>query len=256
MYYQLYISPCPNDTFAFYALIHSLIDTEGVNFDLHFEDIETLNSIALAGSADIVKASIAVAPLIDYQLLTAGAALGRGNGPVVVRQVRPAENPAACEAPKTAILPGAHTTAALLFTRYFKEYTPTYALFSTIAPAIARGEATLGTLIHEGRFTYADYGLEQVADLGMLWENETGRPLPLGGIFARRELDGAKLSRIISRSVSWALANRTAPLDFVKSHAAELSPEVMQQHIDLFVNDYTVDLGDDGRSAIELLLTK
>lgn len=242
---ELYISPCPNDTFAFYALLHGLIDTEGESFEVHFEDIETLNSIALQGGGDIVKASIAVAQSIDYNLLTAGAALGRGNGPIVVRRTNTPAN-----APKTALLPGEHTTANLLFTRYFGDYQRSYSLFSQIAPKIRSAQATFGVLIHEGRFTYADLGLELVADLGKMWEEETSLPLPLGGIFARKSLDCDKLSRIVRRSVEWALANPLAPLDFVRAHAQELSCDVMKQHIDLFVNEYTVDLGDQGRRAV------
>lgn len=245
MNHQLYISPCPNDTFAFYALLHDLVDTEGDSFDVHFEDIETLNSIALRGDGDVVKASIAVAHSIDYNLLSSGAALGRGNGPIVVRRTNTAP-----DAPKTALLPGEHTTANLLFSRYFDDYQRSYTVFSEIAPRIRNEQATLGVLIHEGRFTYADQGLELVADLGQMWEKETSLPLPLGGIFALKSLDSEKLSRIIRRSVEWALANPLAPLDFVRAHAQELSCDVMQQHINLFVNEFTVDLGEQGRRAV------
>lgn len=247
---KLFISPCPNDTFAFYALLHGAVDTEGLVFDLAFEDIETLNSRATAGDGDIIKASIAVLPAINYELLSAGAALGRGAGPVVVRGA--ARN-------NIALLPGEHTTAALLFRRFFKSYTNQFCVFSDIAPTVASGVAEVGVLIHEGRFTYADSGLEFVADLGQMWENSTGLPLPLGGIFANLELEEStrrKVERAIRRSVEWAMQNRAATMDFVRSHARELSETVLQKHIDFFVNEYTIDIGANGRQAIAKILEK
>ncbi len=251
MKYSLYISPCPNDTFAFYALIHGIVDLEGVEFDVHFDDIERLNSRIISGDGDIIKGSIALKPKAEesgYCLLSSGAALGRGNGPIVVRRAsKIAINNG------TVALPGKHTTATLLFNRYFKDYKPCYTIFNRVADMVEAGQSELGVLIHEGRFTYMERGLEFVADLGKMWEEESAMPLPLGGIYMREGLDTKRVTRIIRHSVEWALENRTATLEFVKSHASELSEEVMQNHIDYFVNEYTVDLTDSGRSAIDAL---
>lgn len=245
---RLFISPCPNDTFAFYALLHDKTDREGLDFEVAFEDIETLNGRALRGDGDVVKASIAVAGRVDYELLSAGAALGRGNGPVVVQ---------GCGAKGSVALPGTNTVAALLFRRYFKGYSEREVVFSEVAAMVERGESEMGVLIHEGRFTFGQRGLTKIADLGELWERETGLPLPLGGIFARRGLSDEirrRVERSIRRSVEWAIANPEAPMDFVRLHARELSPDVLRSHIDYFVNDHTVEIGAQGTLAIEKLL--
>ncbi len=252
MHYTLRLSPCPNDTFAFYALLHSEIDLEGTTFDVTFSDIETLNEMIAQGDGDIVKASIAMtscAEEMGYRLLKCGGALGRGNGPVVVRSSN-----SLCSG-KIVALPGERTTAALLFNRYFEGYSPIYRRFNEVATAVERGEASLGVLIHEGRFTYMDRGLELVCDLGDSWERETSLPIPLGGIYYKDKGEFEKIERIISRSVEWAMAHPSAPLDFVRSHASELSPEVMQNHIDYFVNRYTVHLDDEGLRAINTLIS-
>lgn len=253
MNYRLKISPCPNDTFAFYPLLHGKVDCESICFDVQFEDIETLNNALLSGSGDIIKASIAIAPkvLSDYQLLDAGAALGCGNGPIVVKSgniAKPLDS-----APKRVALPGINTTATLLFNRYFKGYTPIYVRFNEIAQMVKRGEVEMGVLIHEGRFTYQDLGLEKVADLGEMWELESAMPLPLGGIFARKNIDYKQIERIISRSVKWAMENPLEPLEFVRKYASELSQSVMKSHIDYFVNSHTLTLGAKGRAAINSL---
>lgn len=265
---SLAISPCPNDTFVFHAMLHGLVDTEGLEFDVRFEDIETLNRLALSGEPDVVKASVAVAHQIPYTLLGSGAALGYGNGPIVVaRAGRGTEdagsgvpnNSTEPHAPQSVALPGEHTTAALLFQRYFGAPRPTshvprpiYMPFYQIADAVASGAVDCGVLIHEGRFTYAEKGLWLVCDLGQKWEAETGLPIPLGAIFARTEVE--KTERVIRRSVAYALKNPMASRDFVKSHAQELSQDVLEKHISYFVNDFTVALGPRGEQAIAELL--
>lgn len=252
MNHTLRLSPCPNDTFAFYALLHGEIDTEGESFSASYHDIETLNEMILSASGDIIKGSIAVlrkAESCGFTLLDSGSALGRGNGPVVVRKSIQGES----DAQKTAALPGEYTTAALLFRRYFPDYTPSYYVFNTIAEAVEKGETELGVLIHEGRFTFTERGLELVCDLGQKWENETGLPLPLGGIYCKTTIDSDKISRLIRRSIEWAFSHREQTLPFVRSHATELSEEVMQNHIDYFVNEYSLTLGTEGREAINTL---
>ncbi len=244
---KLKLSPCPNDTFAFYALIHNEIDTEGLTFDVEFYDIEVLNEMILSGDGDIIKGSVAVAHKAQqqgYTLLDAGAALGRGNGPIVVRKA--GDN-------RVVALPGELTTATLLFNRYFEGFTPLYTRFNRVVEKLSSGEAELGVLIHEGRFTYAEHGCEKVADLGEMWEAELALPLPLGAIYGNSLLDTQKMERVIRRSIEWAFDHREDTLEFVRSHASELSEEVLQNHIDYFVNDYSLSLGSIGRAAISLL---
>ena len=245
---SLAISPCPNDTFAFHALLHGRVDTEGLAFDVRFEDIETLNRLALAGAVDVVKTSVAVADQIPYTLLKSGAALGYGNGPIAVGKTDP----------KSAALPGEHTTAARLFARYFPQVEhKIYMPFFEIADAVASGAVDCGVLIHEGRFTYAEKGLALVADLGQLWEEETGLPIPLGAIFARQNLPREavqKMERVLRRSIEFALKDPSASAEFVRTHAQELDEEVLQKHISYFVNDFTVELGPRGEQAIAALL--
>lgn len=246
---SLAISPCPNDTFAFHALLHGLVETEGLSFDVRFEDIETLNQLALTGTPDIVKASVAIADQIPYTLLHSGAALGFGNGPIVVRPIT--QNPP----PITKVaLPGEHTTAARLFARYFpKAVEKIYMPFFEIADAVASGRVDCGVLIHEGRFTFKEKGLAPVCDLGQKWEEETKLPIPLGAIFAKKEI-AQKTERVIRRSVEYALKNPAASRNFVRAYAQELDEEVVEKHISYFVNEFTVQLGSRGEQAIAELL--
>ncbi|MEF9950388.1 MAG: 1,4-dihydroxy-6-naphthoate synthase [Mucinivorans sp.] len=252
---SLWISPCPNDTFVFHALLNGLVDTEGLSFDLHFADIETLNERAIAGCGDIIKASVAVAPMVDYVMLDSGAALGYGNGPIVVGRCGEAG-----KSDLTVAVPGLHTTAALLFARYFPAVSNVVAMpFRSIAPAVASGRVDYGVLIHEGRFTFADQGLCRVADLGALWEDQMHMPIPLGAIYANRTLGTEvikSVERTIARSTLYAQRNRAASADFVRANAAELSPVVLRCHIDYFVTDFTISLGAVGREAIATLLAK
>ncbi|MBQ3204882.1 MAG: 1,4-dihydroxy-6-naphthoate synthase [Alistipes sp.] len=253
MLLKLHISPCPNDTFMFDAMINHRIDCEGLCFDVEYHDIEELNDGVLCGRADISKISCAVLPEIDatYRLLDAGAALGRGNGPLLVR--RKGESMPL----RRIVVPGLHTTANMLIKRLFPQIIERQPmLFSKIAEAVERGEADGGVLIHEGRFVYHRRNLELVADLGEEWERRTNLPLPLGGIVAKRELPTEVIEcveRVLRRSIEYAFEHRMASREYVKQHAQEMEDEVIDSHISLFVNDYSLTLGEEGRRAIELL---
>lgn len=248
----LHISPCPNDTFAFDALINGRIAHD---FDLavEYHDIEVLNKGVLRGEPDISKISYSVYPQIAdrYVLLDSGSALGRGNGQLLVRR-------AGERSPiRRVASPGLNTTANALLVRYFPNVEAVVPmLFSEIAEAVERGEVDAGVLIHEGRFVYERRQLELVADLGQLWEQETGMPLPLGAIVAKRELGSGQIAafeQLLAESVRYAMAHPAASREFVKEHAQELEDEVIDKHIALFVNDFTISLGDEGRRAVERL---
>ena len=249
---SLHISPCPNDTFAFDALINGRLEHD---FDLavEYHDIEVLNEGVLRGEPDISKISYAVYPLIadKYRLLDSGSALGRGNGQLLVR--RKGETGKICK----VLSPGLNTTANALLKRYFPDVEEVeQQLFSEIAEAVERGEADAGVLIHEGRFVYEKRNLCLVADLGKLWESETNLPLPLGAIVAKRELGEeliSKFDRLLAQSVQYAFDNPLVSRNFVKEHAQELEDDVIEKHIALFVNDYTLSLGEEGRKAVERL---
>ena len=249
---SLHISPCPNDTFAFDALVNGRIDHD---FDLavEYHDIEVLNEGVLRGEPDISKISYAVYPLVaeKYALLDSGSALGRGNGQLLVR--RKGETGKI----RTVASPGLNTTANALLRRYFPEVEEVHQmLFSEIAAAVERGDVDAGVLIHEGRFVYERRNLELVADLGKLWESETNLPLPLGAIIVKRELGEdiiSKFDKLLADSVRYAFANPLVSRDFVKQHAQELEDDVIEKHISLFVNDYTLSLGEEGREAVERL---
>ena len=250
---SLHISPCPNDTFAFDAIINGRIDHD---FDLavEYHDIEVLNEGVLRGEPDISKISYAVYPLVaeKYALLDSGSALGRGNGQLLVR--RKGETGKI----RTVASPGLNTTANALLRRYFPEVEEVQQmLFSEIAASVERGDVDAGVLIHEGRFVYERRNLELVADLGKLWESETNLPLPLGAIIIKRELGEeliSKFDKLLSKSVRYAFANPLVSRDFVKEHAQELEDDVIEKHISLFVNDYTISLGEEGRKAVEKLI--
>lgn len=253
MLLKLHISPCPNDTFMFDAMINHRIDCEGLTFDVEYQDIEELNDGVLRSVADVSKISCAVLPSIveNYRLMDAGAALGRGNGPLLVR--RKGER----EPIKRIVVPGLHTTANLLIERLFPEIEErTPMLFSEIAEAVERGDYDGGVLIHEGRFVYQRRGLEVVADLGEEWERQTSLPLPLGGIVARRGLPSeiiARVERVLRRSIEYAFAHPLESRGFVKEHAQELEDDVIDRHIALFVNDFSLSLSDEAQRSIELL---
>ena len=253
MLLKLHISPCPNDTFMFDAMIHRRIDCEGLEFDVEYHDIEELNDGVLRGVADVSKISCAVLPQIgsEYRLLDAGVALGRGNGPLLVRR-KGEQTPL-----RRIAVPGLHTTANRLIERLFPEIEERVPmLFSEIAEAVERGDFDGGVLIHEGRFVYQRRCLELVADLGLEWERVTQLPLPLGGIVAKKTLPSEvieRVERVLRRSIEYAFAHPLVSREYVKEHAQELEDSVIDSHISLFVNDYSLSLGDEGREAVERL---
>ncbi|HET6253040.1 MAG TPA: 1,4-dihydroxy-6-naphthoate synthase [Puia sp.] len=293
-------SPCPNDTFIFDALVNHKIDTEGLEFDVRLEDVETLNQWALQGFLDVSKISYGVLPLImdKYRLLDAGGALGKGVGPLLIskKPISLADIESA-----TIAIPGERTTAHLLFSLAFPmARNRRFMIFSDIEDAVLSGAVDCGVIIHENRFTYRQKGLTKVLDLGEFWEKETGAPIPLGGIVFRNDqpalgsqsstlsssdpilsghspvlsgsssvLSGsrpafsgpasapspaAKVNRLIRKSLEYAFSTYPTLPEYVKTHAQEMDEAVMRQHIDLYVNNYSLTLGPDGENAIHTLL--
>jgi 1,4-dihydroxy-6-naphthoate synthase len=260
---SLGFSPCPNDTFIFDAMIHQKIDTEGLTFDVQYEDVETLNRKAFDGDLDITKLSYhAYAYLTDlYVLLHSGSALGFGVGPLLIcnrpEYLEMGLEQLVSKMPELKIgIPGRYTTANFLLSLAFPEAVNKIEMnFSTIELALMNGKIDLGVIIHENRFTYQDKGLLKVMDLGEYWESLTAFPIPLGGIMVKRSLPDEvkqKVNRIVKRSVRYAMSNPLSGLDFIRSHAQEMSKDVMYKHIELYVNKYSVDLGEEGRNAIEV----
>lgn len=247
---RLSISPCPNDTFMFDAIINKRIELDGLDFDVEYWDIEQLNEQALRRRADITKCSTVILPAIvkHYRLLDSGSALGRGNGPLLVR--RRGEQTSL----RRIAVPGLHTTANALIGRLFPDIEERVAmLFSDIAEAVERGEYDGGVLIHEGRFVYERRNLELVADLGLEWERRMGLPLPLGSIVAANDLADdvvERVERLIRRSIEYAFEHPEQSRDFIKEHARELEDDVIDKHIKLFVNDFSLSLGEEGRRAV------
>ena len=259
---SLGFSPCPNDTFIFDALIHHKIDTEGLDFEVSYDDVETLNQKAFRGELDITKLSYhAFAYVADsYVLLDSGSALGFGVGPMLICKDDPEKLRAELEKAGTQLkigIPGKYTTANFLLGLAFPEALNKQELvFSDIENAVLDGRVDIGLIIHENRFTYQDKGLKKIIDLGDFWEKETGLAIPLGGIVANRSLPDDvqhKINRVLRRSVEFAFSNPKSGLEYIRSHAQEMSEEVMYKHIDLYVNKYSVELGDEGKKAIKLL---
>jgi len=254
-------SPCPNDCFIFDAIVHKRIDLEGLDFSVHLADVEALNRSAFEGRADVTKLSFhAYAYCADnYVLLDAGSALGRNCGPLLISKRTISQDEVAGGKLKIAI-PGRYTTANFLMALAFPAATDkSELLFSEIESAVLEGRFDAGLIIHENRFTYEARGLKKIIDLGEFWEGETGAPIPLGGIVIRRALpDDVKerVNRVLRRSVEYAFAHPKASLPYVREHAQEMSEEVMYKHIDLYVNDYSVDLGPEGRGAVRLLFSR
>jgi 1,4-dihydroxy-6-naphthoate synthase len=257
----LAFSPCPNDCFMFDAMVHGRIDGEGLEFDVHLADIEALNTAAFAGASDVTKLSFhAYAYCADrYVLLDAGSALGRNCGPLLISK-RPIVRSEVSAGDLRIAIPGKYTTARFLLGLAFPAARNTSeVLFSDIEGRVLDGTFDAGLIIHENRFTYEAKGLKKIIDLGEFWEAETGAAIPLGGIVVNRRLPAAvqqRVNRVMRRSVEYAFAHRAASLPFVRAHAQEMSEEVMYQHIDLYVNEYSVDLGVDGRRAVEMLFTR
>lgn len=256
---SLGISPCPNDTFIFDAMLHGKIDTEGLQFEYRLEDVETLNKMALTGELDITKVSYgALARLmVHYKVLDAGGALGLGIGPLLVSD-HCADISELDPASAIIALPGAYTTAHLLFHLSYPSFQKKIFMpFHLIEEAVLSGEVHAGVIIHENRFTYSERGLKKLADLGDKWEQKTGFPIPLGGILAKRHFDGTllrKINRVIRNSIEYAFSHRATLPPFVLEHAQSMSESVMNQHIDLYVNEYSRGLGSNGRAAVWKLL--
>jgi 1,4-dihydroxy-6-naphthoate synthase len=255
---KLGISPCPNDTYIFDAWVNGRLGPDAPAVDCRMEDVSTLNDLAFSSALDVAKVSFyAYGRLRDsYGLLHAGGALGRGCGPLIVSK-NPGIDPEQL-APLRIAVPGRWTTANLLASLYAPAaQNKVYMSFDAIMPAVERGDVDAGVIIHEGRFTYQRYGLSLIEDLGSWWEQATGRPIPLGAIIAKKALGPDILARVesaIRASLQHARANPAAPRAFMKKHAAEMDEAVMDSHVALYVNEYSLDFGPAGMAAIEHLL--
>jgi 1,4-dihydroxy-6-naphthoate synthase len=250
-------SPCPNDTYIFYALTHNKITIPGHKVQQRLEDVETLNQLALNGLLDLTKISYhALGHLRDrYTLLHSGGALGRGCGPLVIASE---ETKMQDLRGKRIAIPGRLTTANLLLQLYDSGYEDLLILpFDQVMSALQSGAADAGVIIHESRFTYQQAGFHEVLDLGAWWEADSGLPIPLGGILARRDLGEETIrmaDQAIRSSLEYARRHPQEPLSYIKEHAQELETEVIDAHINLYVNDFSRDLGDEGIKAVETLL--
>lgn len=250
-------SPCPNDTFIFDALVNHKIDTAGLNFEVVLEDVETLNKWALEGKLDITKLSYGVLPMVleNYTVLNSGSALGHGVGPLLISN----KEQGLLNVEESIIaIPGEHTTAHLLFSlAYPNAKNKVFLRYDEIEDFVLEGNG-LGVIIHENRFTYAEKGLHKIIDLGEYWESETKNPIPLGGIVIKRSVDKLKCFKVdslIRKSIEFAYQHDYKELtDYVKIHSQEMSEEVMRKHVDLYVNNFSIDLGNDGKNAINKLL--
>jgi 1,4-dihydroxy-6-naphthoate synthase len=255
---SLAISPCPNDTFVFHALVHGLVPG-APEMTVTYADVDVTNTAAERGRFDLVKVSYGALPwLLDtYALLPCGGALGRGCGPLVL--VRDPDNAPSLKGATVAV-PGDRTTAYLLLRLWAAKEPPEHVEivpFQEIMPAVAEGRYDAGLVIHEARFTYPRHGLHALVDLGQWWEADTGMPIPLGAILARRDsIDPTEAATWIRASLRHAWANPTASRDYVRSHAQEMDDQVTAQHIGLYVNGFTEDLGDVGYLAVRALLTR
>ena len=249
-------SPCPNDTFIFDALVNKKIDSEGLEFDTVLEDVETLNRWSFEGKLDITKLSYPAYfhNLDKYVLLNSGAALGKGVGPLLISKKN---DPNKKIEDSFIALPGENTTANLLFSfAYPNAKRKKFMIFSEIEDAVLKGETDLGVIIHENRFTYQQKGLHKVMDLGEYWQEQMQSPIPLGGIAIKRSIgvETARMAeRLIRKSIEFAFTNYPLVTDYVKQHSQEMAEDVMRQHIELYVNDYSLDLGEDGKKAISVL---
>lgn len=252
-------SPCPNDTFIFDALVHHKIDTEGIEVSCFLEDVETLNEWALEGRLDITKLSYhAYAYAADnYEILNSGSALGNNCGPLLIKSQ---DNASKSPSDWTVAIPGRLTTANMLFSMFYPTVTQKkYMVFSDVEPAIINKEVDAGVIIHENRFTFQEKGLIKILDLGNLWEESMQLPIPLGGIMAKRSLSHeikTKFNKVLKKSIEYAFEHNSQNCAFVKQHAQEMSETVIHQHISLYVNKYSLDLGNSGQDAIEQFYKK
>ena len=258
MKFSLGFSPCPNDTFIFDALVNKKINTEGLDFEVHLEDVQTLNNFALENRFDFSKISYGVMPLLleTHTLLNSGGAMGNGVGPLLI-----------CKDPNIThddvnhlriAIPGKNTTAYLLFSYvYPNAKNISFYVFNEIEAAVLSGEVDAGVIIHENRFTYAQKGLYKITDLGAEWETKTKSPIALGGIVASNRIPKPimqQVDQLIAKSVAYAFNNYPSISEYVSCHAQEMSESVMRQHIDLYVNDFSTDMGETGKNAIETLV--
>ncbi|MED1915068.1 1,4-dihydroxy-6-naphthoate synthase [Bacillus thuringiensis] len=261
---KIAFSPCPNDTFVFHAWAHDLIPG-APKLDIMYADIDITNTLAAQGEGpEVMKISYAALPWVmdNYSLLPCGGALGRGCGPLVLTQGNSGEsaNDPARLSNKTVAVPSERSTAYLLFRLWAAQNVPdgvgeiVVMPFHEIMPAVRDGKIDAGLVIHEARFTYQNYGLSLMTDLGNWWESDTNLPIPLGAIIAKKSMDIEALTNWTRSSVEYAWANPTASQEYVMSHAQELSLEVAQAHINLYVNEFTRNLGNDGYAAVEALL--
>lgn len=281
-------SPCPNDTFIFDALVNNKIDTQGIDFEVILEDVETLNQLALKNTFDISKISYGVLPLLlnNYMLLSSGGALGKGVGPLLItpHQIpingdRFSPNRGGSQSVShiqeyinncLIVIPGEHTTAHLLFNTAFPSAkNKIFMKYNEIEDFVLRNHsqvspnggdlkgAVAGVIIHENRFTYEKKGLKKIMDLGEFWENKTSLPIPLGGIVAKRNIEVAilkKVDALIKESIEFGFSNYPELTGYVKEHSQEMAEDVMRKHIDLYVNNFSIELGNEGRNAIEKFL--
>ena len=258
MNYTLGFSPCPNDTFIFDALVNNKIDTGDIQFTVRLEDVETLNELALNHTLDFTKVSYGVLPLIlkNYKVLNSGSALGNGVGPLLIsKKIISFEQVDDC----TIAIPGENTTAHLLFSQAFPNAkNKIFKRYDEIEKFVLEsGDKALGVIIHENRFTYSEKGLQKIVDLGNFWEEKTGYPIPLGGIVGKRSIDEnivMKVDALIKQSIEYAFKNYPLITEYVRIHSQEMEPEIMKKHIDLYVNKYSINLGDDGKNAIQKVL--
>ena len=276
---SLAFSPCPNDTYIFHAMINSLVDTEGLRFNVRMADVEELNKLAQCGKIDICKLSYnAFFSLVDkYCMLRSGSALGYNNGPLFVKKAgkdikfsnsQYRNNNPLIASGNTLIssnnpliaIPGVNTSAALLLKTAYPNYTNLIPmLFSNIEQAVLNEEVEAGVLIHEGRFTYKDKGLELICDLGEFWQDSFKHPIPLGGIAVNRILPldvQQRVGRVLKRSILYANEHPSESANFIKENAQEIATDVQKKHIALFVNDFTIDIGSEGENAVQFMYSK
>jgi 1,4-dihydroxy-6-naphthoate synthase len=254
MTFTLGFSPCPNDTFIFDALVNKKINTGDFHFNVRLEDVETLNNLAKKEALDFTKISYGVLPLVikNYKVMNSGSALGKGVGPLLISQ-KPIEFNKVEQ--YTIAIPGENTTAHLLFSLAFPNAkNKVFKRYDEIEKSVLESENVLGVIIHENSFTYMEKGLHKIVDLGNFWEEKTLLPIPLGGIVGRRNMDEKTLMKVdalIKESMEYAFENYPLITDYVKQHSQEMEPEVMKKHIDLYVNNYSINLGKEGRNAIQ-----
>ena len=250
-------SPCPNDTFIFDALIHKKIDTGGIDFNAMMEDVQTLNEWAIQGKLEVTKLSFGVLPLVldKYKVLNAGSALGQGVGPLLISARDKVKNEEVSD--QLIAIPGENTTAHLLFSTAFPEAkNKVFVRYNEVEDFVSSGKG-LGVIIHENRFTYQDKGLFKIIDLGDYWEKATNSAIPLGGIVVKRDLEEElqkKIDRLIKKSIEYSFRQYPELSNFIRENAQEMTDSVMRQHIDLYVNNYSLDLGKTGKEAIATLM--